>query len=119
EQYTYDMDKQWQLRENLLHMLPGEAFQVIEGQAENQLPNIVGICKTGMEGQLVMLKLNEQNFHISTGSACDINSASGTKAILAMGKTITEARQFFRISFGADTQVDEVMLCGEALRKII
>ncbi len=118
EQYTYDMDKQWKLRENLLHMLPGDAFQVIEGQAESQLPNIVGICKTGMEGQLVMLKLNEQNFHISTGSACDINSASGTKAILAMGKTITEARQFFRISFGAATQMDEVVLCGGALRNL-
>ena len=119
EQYTYDMEKQWKLREKLLHMLRGESFQIIEGQAENQLPNIVGICKLGMEGQLVMLKLNEQNLHISTGSACDINSASGTKAILAMGKTITEARQFFRISFGADTEVDEVVLCGEALRKII
>ncbi|MEG0473769.1 MAG: aminotransferase class V-fold PLP-dependent enzyme, partial [Solibacillus sp.] len=118
EQFTYDVDKQWQLREKLVHMLPEEAFQVIEGQSVDQLPNIVGICKTGMEGQLVMLKLNEQNFHISTGSACDINSASGTKAILAMGKTITEARQFFRISFGANTKMDEVELCGEALREI-
>ncbi len=118
ENYQYNFIQHWQLREKLISMLPVKQFEVIEGKAAYQLPSIVGICKFGMEGQLVMLKLNEQHIHISTGSACDINSASGTKAILAMGKSISEARQFFRISFGAGTIMNEIVTCGRALQKL-
>ena len=49
----------------------------------------------GVEGQYVMLKLNEKDIYISTGSACDINSASGTKAILAMGKSVPRSAPIF------------------------
>lgn len=47
-----------------------------------------------VEGQYVLLKLNEAGICISTGSACDIHSESGTKAIISMGYTVEEARQF-------------------------
>lgn len=116
ENYTYHLQQQWQLREKLVSMLDVKKFQVIESVHAYQLPNIVGICKKGMEGQLVMLRLNEQDIYISTGSACDSNSASGTKAILAMGKSMTEARQFFRISFGANTTMNDVATCGRTLQ---
>ena len=69
----------------------------------------------GVEGQYVMLKLNEKIFYISTGSACDINSASGTKAILAMGKSVQEARQFFRMSFGVQTTINDIVKSARAL----
>ena len=62
-----------------------------------------------------LLKLNEQHIYVSTGSACDINSASGTKAILAMGKSIQEARQFFRMSFGVHTTMDDIVKSVRAL----
>lgn len=118
EEFKYDIDAQWQLRQDLIKGLDKELFQVIEASSENQLPNICGICLSGFEGQYVMLKLNEEGIYISTGSACDINSASGTKAILAMGKSLTEARQFFRISFGSNTTRDEIEKVNEVLHKI-
>lgn len=115
EDYQYDLNYQWTLREKLIELLNHETFQIIEGTFKQQLPNICGICMKGVEGQYVMLKLNEQDIYISTGSACDINSASGTKAILAMGKTIQEARQFFRISFGVQTTMNEIIKSARAL----
>ena len=95
EDYRYDLKYQWALREKLIKSLHHETFQVIEGDFTQQLPNICGICMKGVEGQYVMLKLNEQDIYISTGSACDINSASGTKAILAMGKSVPKRANFF------------------------
>ena len=115
EDYRYDLQYQWALREKLIKSLHHRAFQIIEGIGTQQLPNICGICMNGVEGQYVMLKLNEQRIYISTGSACDINSASGTKAILAMGKSIQEARQFFRISFGVKTTMNEIVKSARAL----
>lgn len=61
-----------------------------------------------LEGQYVLLKLNESGICISTGSACDIHSESGTKAILSMGFSLEAARQFFRISFGPSTTIEEI-----------
>lgn len=118
EEFEYDIDYQSQLRQDLIASLDKKLFQVIEASSENQLPNICGICMRGVEGQYVMLKLNEKGIAISTGSACDMNSASGTKAILAMGKSLTEARQFFRISFGSKTKREEIAEVNEALNNI-
>ncbi|MGM9951401.1 MAG: cysteine desulfurase family protein [Lysinibacillus sp.] len=118
EDYRYDVKYQWELREKLVKSLHHKRFEIIEGIWADQLPSICGICMKGMEGQLVMLKLNEQGVYISTGSACDINSASGTKAILAMDRSYQEARQFFRVSFGAQTTVAEIAQCARVLSKL-
>lgn len=116
KQFQYDLKKQWQLRDAFLNDLQSDNdrwIQVVSAKREQQLPNIIGLCMRGMEGQLVMLKLNEAGIAVSTGSACDINSASGTKAILAMGKTAAEARQFFRVSFGLPTTLQDVTACAK------
>lgn len=107
EEYHYEL-KNFLFYRNELKSLLHKEFDIIESSGQSQLPSIVGICLKGIEGQLVMLKLNEKGICISTGSACDINSASGTKAILAMGHSFSKARQFFRISFGLGTTREEV-----------
>lgn len=118
EQYQYSLEKFRQYRLKLKEIIKDSRFQFIEANEENQLPSICGICLKGVEGQFVMLKLNEERICISTGSACDINSASGTKAILAMGYSLTEARQFFRISFGSTTTEEHIENLGSALNKL-
>jgi len=75
---------------------------------KKQLPNICGVMMSKVEGQYVLLKLNEAGISISTGSACDIHSESGTKAILSMNYSMEAARQFFRISFGPATTFEEI-----------
>lgn len=118
EHYHYDLEHQWNLRKLLKNLLEDTNCYFIEGDETHQLPNICGLCIKGVEGQYVMLRLNEEAICISTGSACDINSALGTKAILAMGYSLSEARTFFRVSFGMDTTEEEVHLLGEALVKL-
>ncbi|RUL56387.1 cysteine desulfurase family protein [Lysinibacillus antri] len=118
EQYEYNLEKYWSLRNNLKASIKSPAIEFIEAPSESQLPSICGLCMKGVEGQFVMLSLNEENICISTGSACDINSASGTKAIMAMGYDLTKARQFFRISFGVDTTKEQIGKLGAHLTKI-
>lgn len=117
EEYEYDIEHYKALRQRLKSCLHPD-FLIIESNDNSQLPNIVGICLLGVEGQFVLLKLNEHGIYISTGSACDINSAAGTKAILAMGHSISAARQFFRISFGPTTSVAQIEKLAAFLNQI-
>lgn len=119
EHFSYDLQQQWQLRRQLTQQLATTYGQIIEAPADKQLPNIIGLCINGMEGQHVMLACNERGIAISTGSACDINSASGTKAILAMGKSFDEARQFCRISIGSTTNSRHIEALSEILNSLI
>lgn len=118
EHYHYDVDRYWELRKQLKEIIQDTSCYFIEGDEVHQLPSICGLCMKGVEGQYVMLRLNEQGICISTGSACDIHSASGTKAIIAMGHTLSEARTFFRVSFGMNTTVEHIRKLGEELVKL-
>lgn len=93
-----DFTNSWQLREEFIRHLDTNLVEVIESKS-SQLPTIIGCVAKGIEGQLVMLKLSEKGYYISTGSACDIGHEGGTKAIEAMGYDLEAARGFFRISF--------------------
>ncbi|MCL1703520.1 cysteine desulfurase family protein [Lysinibacillus sp. Bpr_S20] len=115
ENYQYERQHYEALRRYFKSKLP-ETCQIIE--SEKQLPNICGVLMKRVEGQYVLLKLNEVGICISTGSACDIHSESGTKAILSMGYSTEAARQFFRISFGPATTLEEIDRLQMALSAI-
>ncbi|MFK2824512.1 IscS subfamily cysteine desulfurase [Bacillus sp. B190/17] len=115
---TFNLEKEWELRNGLKKKLANSPFRWIESDEASQLPSIIGLTAPSIEGQLVLLKLNERGFAISTGSACDSRSETGTKAIQAMGYSIEEARQFFRVSFSSRTTPEEMGQLGEALLEI-
>jgi len=106
ENYQYELQHYETLRNYFENNLP-EKCQLVE--CKQQLPNICGVMMEKVEGQYVLLKLNEAGICISTGSACDIHSESGTKAILSMGFSLEAARQFFRISFGPSTKLEDIV----------
>ena len=115
ESYTYDEAHYKVLRETLVQNLPN-SYKFVA--CDPQLPTICGFFTEKYEGQYVLLKLNEVGICISTGSACDIHSESGTKAVIAMGYSIDEARKFFRISFGPQTTNEQINILVSALKGI-
>ncbi|QBK26480.1 cysteine desulfurase family protein [Ureibacillus thermophilus] len=115
EHFKYDLNQYWKLRIQLKEAIQETCCYFIESDEAHQLPSICGLCMKGAEGQYVMLRLNEKGICISTGSACDIHSKSGTKAMLAMGRSLQEARTFFRISFGIHTKEEDIQKLSTAL----
>lgn len=115
EQYEYDERHYTELRKLVVSKLPAH-YKII--QCGEQLPTICSLFCENYEGQYILLKLNEVGICISTGSACDIRSDSGTKAILAMGYTISDARKFVRVSFGPATTHEHIERLLETLHTI-
>jgi cysteine desulfurase len=80
----------------------------IEGHPETHLPNIIGLCVHGVEGQYTMLECNRHGIAISTGSACQVGKQAPSRTMLAIGKEKEEAKQFVRISLGKFTTAAEI-----------
>lgn len=75
---------------------------------EQQLPHIVGIGVSNIEGQLMMLELNRHGFAISTGSACQVGQLTSSKIMIALQIGPQKAKEFIRISFGKSTTLENV-----------
>ncbi|MEY9868529.1 cysteine desulfurase [Peribacillus sp. B2I2] len=91
-------------------------FQIIE--AKNQLPHILALTFAGLQGQYIMLELNQKGFAVSTGSACQIGKQDPSKTMMAIGKSEDEAHQFVRFSFGKNTTADDIHKLADCIEGI-
>jgi cysteine desulfurase len=96
-----------------------EYVHVHQADSYSQLPSIIGLRISGIEGQWMMLECNRYGFAISTGSACQIGMQSPAKVTQALGLSTQEAKEFIRISFGASTKREDVIKLGETIVGIV
>lgn len=94
------------------------AFEVIESE-KHQLPHILALTFSGLQGQSMMIELNRRGFAVSTGSACQIDKQEPSKAMLAIGKSHEEAHQLIRISFGKLTTEENVIKLAESIVQVV
>ncbi|KHD84564.1 IscS subfamily cysteine desulfurase [Heyndrickxia ginsengihumi] len=111
------LKRDWELRKAFQDIVR-DAMMFIEGEAESQLPSIIGGMISHIEGQLVMLECNKRGFAISTGSACQEGQEGGVKAVEAIGYSSSAVNQFFRISFGKHTTEEEIIYLGKTIKEI-
>lgn len=96
-----------------------ELFTIYQSEnIDRQLPQIIGLGVKNVEGQLIMLELNQQGFAISTGSACKVGQQHASKVMVALRVDLQKTKEFIRISFGNRTTLESVDALGEALIQI-
>lgn len=106
---TAETQRLKKLRVSFLSLLDElEHTVVVEGNAPNQLSNIIGLRYPGMEGQFLMLECNQAGLAISTGSACQVGSEEPNRTMKALGRSDEEAREFVRISLGQFVKEDHL-----------
>ncbi|MGE7593040.1 IscS subfamily cysteine desulfurase [Peribacillus frigoritolerans] len=107
------------LRKQLIQRLTERKidFQIIEAKYE-QLPHILALTFAGLQGQYIMLELNQKGFAVSTGSACQIGKQDPSKTMMAIGKSEDEAHQFVRFSFGKNTTADDIHKLADCIEGI-
>ena len=97
----------------------------LNSSIKNCLPNIINFSFKGVEGEAVVLALDQKGICVSTGSACASRSLEPSHVLLALGLTEEEAHSSVRFSLGRYTTTREIdyvlkVLPGvaERLRKI-
>ncbi|KEK17755.1 cysteine desulfurase [Bacillus manliponensis] len=114
-----EMKRLRQLRTYFIERLQANSNIIqIEGHSTSCLPHIVGVTIKGIEGQYTMLECNRYGIGISTGSACQIGKQEPSKTLLAIGKTVEEAKQYVRFSFGRPTTKEEIDATIDVLKTV-
>ncbi len=96
-----------------------ESVEFIQADDDLQLPSIIGLRISGIEGQWMMLECNRLGFAISTGSACQIGMQTPAKVTQALGLDNERAKEFIRISLGHSSTVEEIVQLGECMIRIV
>ena len=84
-----------------------------------RLPNNVNISILDIEGEAMLLYLDEYGICASTGSACDSQSFDPSHVILALGKPLKFARASMRFTLGRGTTEGDIDYVLEKLPEIV
>ena len=91
----------------------------INGDRKKSLPNIVNISVQGVEGESMVLYLDEEGFGVSTGSACSVSDLKPSNVLLAIGRSEELAHCSLRISLGRYSSEEGVERFLEVFPKVV
>lgn len=104
------------LEDGILRDIPKS---LINGDSANRLPNTTNIGFEGIEGEAILLMLNEFGICASSGSACTTGSLEPSHVLMAMGIPFTRAHGSIRFSLSRYTTAGEIDLVLEKMPGII
>lgn len=103
--------------ENGLLQMVGNSM--INGNAEQRLPNTSSISFEYVEGESILLKLSDKGICASSGSACTSGSLEPSHVLRAMGVPFTAAHGSIRFSLSPYNTEEEVDYILEVMPPII
>ncbi|MBR4910338.1 MAG: cysteine desulfurase NifS [Clostridia bacterium] len=96
------------LRDRLIAGLSEIPHCALNGDKQNRLPSNVNFCFEGIEGESLLLLLDDKGIMASSGSACTSGSLDPSHVLLAIGRPHDVAHGSLRLSIGEDTTEEQV-----------
>ena len=96
------------LRDRLIAGLSEIPHSALNGDAEKRLPGNVNFCFEGIEGESLLLLLDDRGICASSGSACTSGSLDPSHVLLAIGRVHDVAHGSLRLTLGEDTTEEDV-----------
>ena len=96
------------LRDRLIAGLSEIPHSALNGNAVKRLPGNVSFCFEGIEGESLLLLLDDRGISASSGSACTSGSLDPSHVLLAIGRVHDVAHGSLRLTIGEDTTEEEV-----------
>jgi len=120
DHFTKDMVRVQQLRDKLesglLEKIPNA---IVNGDRDNRLPNTTSIAFEYVEGESILLMLNEYGICASSGSACTSGSLEPSHVLRAMGVPFTAAHGSIRFSLSTYNTEEEIDFIIQKMPPII
>jgi cysteine desulfurase len=109
-----------QLRDRLEHALLGKIPNaMVNGDPASRLPNTTSIAFEYVEGEAILLMMNEHGICASSGSACTSGSLEPSHVLRAMGVPFTAAHGSIRFSLSRYNTEKEIDVIVEKLPPVI
>ncbi|MBR2190532.1 MAG: cysteine desulfurase [Eubacterium sp.] len=107
------------LRDRLIKKLRMIPHSALNGNEVCRLPGNVNFCFEGIEGESLLLLLDEKGISASSGSACTSGSLDPSHVLLAIGRVHDVAHGSLRISLGEDATKEEVDYIAECVKEVV
>jgi len=104
------------LERSLLELCPDTR---VNSDRENRLPNTTNVSFEYVEGEAILLRLNEYGICASSGSACTSGSLEPSRVLRAMGVPFTAIHGSIRFSLSRYNTEDEIDKVIEIMPEII
>lgn len=107
------------LRDRLIEGLDKIPYGELNGSRESRLPSNVNFCFEGIEGESLLLLLDDKGVCASSGSACTSGSLDPSHVLLAIGRPHEVAHGSLRLSLGEDATEADVDYLIEAVTDVV
>ena len=107
------------MRDRLIAGLSEIPHAALNGDAEKRLPGNVNFCFEGIEGESLLLLLDDKGIAASSGSACTSGSLDPSHVLLAIGRVHDVAHGSLRLSIGEDITEEEVEYVIQSVKEVV
>ena len=107
------------MRDRLIAGLKTIPHSAINGDEERRLSSNVNFCFEGIEGESLLLLLDQKGISASSGSACTSGSLDPSHVLLAIGRVHDVAHGSLRLSLGEDVTEEEVDYIIKSVREVV
>ena len=107
------------LRDRLIEGLDKIPYGELNGDRKNRLPSNVNFCFEGIEGESMLLLLDDKGICASSGSACTSGSLDPSHVLLAIGRPHEVAHGSLRLSLGEDTTEEDVDYLIKSVTEVV
>ena len=107
------------LRDRLIAGLAEIPHSALNGDPKRRLPSNVSFCFEGIEGESLLLMLDDAGICASSGSACTSGSLDPSHVLLAIGRVHDVAHGSLRLTLGEDATEEEVDYMISSVREVV
>ena len=107
------------LRDKLIRGLKEIPHSALNGDEARRLPGNVNFCFEGIEGESLLLLLDDKGICASSGSACTSGSLDPSHVLLAIGRMHDVAHGSLRLSIGEETTEEDVAYIIRSVKEVV
>lgn len=107
------------VRNKIIAGLKEIPHSAINGDEESRLPGNINFCFEGIEGESLLLLLDDKGIAASSGSACTSGSLDPSHVLLAIGRVHDVAHGSLRLSIGENITDEEADYIIKSVKEVV
>lgn len=112
--------RQMELRDRFIERILAEVpDSFLNGSRENRLPGNISLCFAGIEGESLLIMLDQQGICGSGGSACTTGETDPSHVLLAIGVNKELAKGVLRLTLSEFTTWEELSVTATTIRELV
>ena len=107
------------MRDRLIKGLLEIPHSALNGDQKQRLPGNANFCFEGIEGESLLLLLDDKGIQASSGSACTSGSLDPSHVLLAIGRVHDVAHGSLRLTLGEDITEEQVDYIIKSVKEVV